>query len=141
MRQERPQNSPRGLPAVAIFLFFGAAMASLAATTLILPGTFLDRAWCLNPVASAQLSPLGPAIGFVFSLLAVALASAAIGWSRRRRWGWGLAVIMIALQVLGDFANLLRGNVSKGAVGVAIAGALLFYMTRRKVRAAFGVPR
>jgi hypothetical protein len=140
MRQE-PQNSPRGLTAVAAFLFFGAAMASLAATTLIFPGTFLDRAWRLNPVAYAQLSPLGPPIGIGFSLLAVALAAAAIGWLRRRRWGWVLAVIIIAIQIVGDVANLLRGDVLKGSVGVAIAGALLFYMTCREVRVAFGVPR
>jgi hypothetical protein len=138
MRPERPQKAPRGLTAVAVFLFFGAAMASLAAITLIFPGTLLDRAWRLNPVAYAQLAPLGPPIGIVFSLLAVVLATAATGWLRRRRWGWGLAVIIIALQVLGDFANLLRGDVLKSSVGVAIAAALLFYMTRPKVRAAFG---
>jgi hypothetical protein len=113
-------------------------MASLVAITLIFPGTFLDRAWRLNPVAYAQLAPLGPPIGIVFSLLAVVLTAAAIGWLRRRRWGWGLAVIIIALQVLGDFANLLRGDVLKSSVGVAIAAALLFYITRPKVRAAFG---
>jgi hypothetical protein len=138
MTQDSPQQSPRGLNAVTIFLFFGAAIALLAATTLIFQGTFLDRAWRLNPVAHAQLALLGTPIGMVFLLLAVVLAAAAIGWSRRQRWGWGLAVIIMAIQVVGDFGNLLRGDLLRGAIGVTIAGALLFYMTRPRVRAAFG---
>ena len=112
-------------------------MASLAGITLIFPGTVLDRAWRLNPVAYAQLAPLGAPVGIVFLLLAALLAVAATGWWRRRRWGWVLAVVIIATQLLGDFVNLLRGNVLRGAVGVAIASALLFYMVRPRVRAAF----
>jgi hypothetical protein len=37
--------------AIDIFLFCGAAMASLAATTLLWRGTALDRLWALNPKA------------------------------------------------------------------------------------------
>lgn len=66
MPHESPQKPPRGLTAIAVFLFFGAAMALLAGTTLIFPGTVLDRAWRLNPVAYAQLAPLGPPVGIVF---------------------------------------------------------------------------
>ncbi len=137
MPQDSVPRSPRGLTAVAIFLFFGTAMASLAAITLIFPGTLLDRAWRLNPVAYSQLAPLGAPIGVAFLLLAAALGVAAIGWSRRRRWGWALAVAIVTVQVVGDFTNLLRGDVLKGAVGVAIASGLLFFMTRPEVRAAF----
>ncbi|MGC2184456.1 MAG: hypothetical protein WA637_14345 [Terriglobales bacterium] len=137
MPKDSPQKSPRGLTAVAGFLFFGAAMALLAGTTLVFPGTILDRAWRLNPVAYAQLAPLGGPVGIVFLLLAVVLSVAATGWWCRRRWGWVLAVVIISIQVLGDFMNLLRGDVLRGAVGVVIAGALLFYMTRPRVRAVF----
>jgi hypothetical protein len=137
MPHESPHKPPRGLTAITVFLFFGAAMGLLAGTTMIFPGTVLDRAWRLNPVAYAQLAPLGPPVGIVFLLLAAVLAVAAIGWLRRRRWGWGLAVVIIAIQALGDLLNLLRGDVLRGVVGVAVAGALLFYMTRRRVRAAF----
>ena len=58
----------------------------------------------------------------------------AIGWFRRRRWGWGLAVTIIALNMVGDIVNVIRGEGLKGAVGVAIAGMLLVYLTRRGVR-------
>jgi hypothetical protein len=138
VHQNQPEKPPRGLTAVAVFLFFGAAMASLAATTLILPGTMLDRVWRLNPVAHTHFASLGTPVAVVFLLLAIALAAAATGWMRRRRWGWTLAVVIITIQVLGDFVNLLRGDVLRGAVGMAIAGALLFYMTRPQVRMLFG---
>ena len=55
-------------------------MAALSAgTTLVLPGTILDRAWRLNPVAYAQLAPLGMPVGVVFLFLAVVLVVAATG--------------------------------------------------------------
>ena len=65
------------------------------------------------------------------------MVAAAIGWIRRRFWGWALAVIIIASQVLGDLVNAVRGEFWKGAVGVAIAGALLVYLLRPNVRRAF----
>ena len=37
-------NIPPGFTAIGVFLFFGGTMASLAATTLLLPRTPLDRA-------------------------------------------------------------------------------------------------
>lgn len=112
-------------------------MAALAGATLVFPGTILDRAWRLNPVAYAQLAPLGVPVGIAFLALALVLAVAAAGWWRRRRWGWILAVVIIAIQVLGAFLNLLRGEVLRGAAGVLIASVLLFYTTRPRVRAAF----
>ncbi len=113
-------------------------MAALAGITLVFPGTILDRSWRLNPVAYAHLAPLGAPVGIAFLLLALVLAVAATGWWCRRRWGWILAVVIIVIQVLGDFLNLLRGDVLRGAAGVVIASALLFYMTRLRMRAAFG---
>jgi hypothetical protein len=50
-------KSPKGIIAVGIFLFFGAMMASLAGTTLVWPGTTLDRLWTLNPRAYKELAP------------------------------------------------------------------------------------
>src|SRR5580692_11050354 len=91
-----------GFTAVGIFLFFGAIMSSLAATTLLWRGTALDRLWALNPIAYKQLAPLGGIVGIFFLLLAVALTIAGIGWFRRRFWGWRLTVVIIATQVLGD---------------------------------------
>jgi hypothetical protein len=77
-------------------------------------------------------------VGVLFLLLSATLALAGTGWFRRRRWGWRLAVVIIATQVLGDVVNCVRGNLLRGGTGVIIAGALLLYLLQPKTRAAFG---
>jgi len=123
--------------AIGIFLEFGAAMASLAGTSLVWRGTALDRMWALNSRAYGELAPFGKAVGIPFLLLAVTLGVAGIGWFKRRRWGWRLAVAIIATQVLGDLVNAYRGDVVRGGAGFVIAGILLVYLLRPEVRAAF----
>ena len=130
-------TKPPGFVAIGIFLFFGATMAGLAATTLLWRGTVLDRAWTLNPTAYRQLSPLGGKVGVLFLILSAALVLSGIGWFRRQLWGWRLAVAIIAIQVLGDIINLFRGDWLRGGTGVVIAGALLIYLLSPRIRAAF----
>ena len=136
-RSQKDDGKPPGFAAIGVFLFFGGLMAGLAATTLLLPGTSLDRAWILNPTAYKQLSPLGGKVGILFLLLSVALVVSGIGWFRRRLWGWRLAVAIIGTQVLGDLVNLVRGDWLRGATGIIIAGALLLYLLRSRIKAAF----
>jgi hypothetical protein len=107
---------PPGFTAVGFFLFFGAIMASLAGTTLLWRGTALDRLWNLNPRAYNQLAPLGGMVGILFLLLAAALTGAGVGWFLHRLWGWRLAVVIIATQVLGDVVNCVRGDLLRGTV-------------------------
>jgi hypothetical protein len=125
------------MTAVGVFLVFGACMAALAGTTLVWRGTSLDRVWVLNESAYSQLSAAGASVGALFLLLSAALVTAAVGWFKRRLWGWGLAVGIISTQVAGDFVNLVRGDLLRGGTGLAIAGALLFYLLRPKVRTRF----
>ena len=119
------------------FLGFGALMAALAGATLTLPGSALDAMWRLNPVAHAQMAPLGALVGIPMLLLSVVLLSAAIGWHRRRQWGWLLAVIIIVTQIAGDSFNLLAGRPLEGFVGVLIAGCLLWWLLKASVRQSF----
>ena len=128
---------PSGFAAVGIFLFFGATMASLAAITLLWRGTSLDRIWRLNPGAYRQLAPLGRSVGGLFLLLGLALAAAGSGWFRRRLWGWRLAIAIVAIQIVGDIINCIRGDWLRGGIGVVIAGALLLFLLRSTVRKAF----
>jgi hypothetical protein len=100
-------------------------------------GTALDRIWAVNPRAYSELAPYGKTIGIPFLLLSLTLAVAGVGWLNRRIWGWRLAVAIIATQVVGNFLNALMGDVVRGLVGFIIAGALLVYLLRARVEAAF----
>lgn len=131
------RESSWSLTAIGVFLFFGASMALLAGTTLIWRGTFLDHIWVLNAPAYRRLAPFGKTVGVPFLLLSAALAVAGVGWLGRRLWGWRLAVVIIATQVLGDLINIFMGHFVRGAVGVTIASALLLYLFRTGVRSAF----
>jgi hypothetical protein len=131
------ERRPLGFAAIGLFLMFGAVMAALAGTTLLWHGTVLDRAWTLNPTAYQQLSPLGRKVGILFLILSSALVVSGIGWFRRRLLGWRLAVAIIAVQVLGDIINLVKGDWLRGGIGVVIAGALLLYLLTPRLRAEF----
>jgi hypothetical protein len=123
--------------AIHVFLFFGAVMASLTGTTLMWRGTFLDHMWVLKAPAYRQLSPSGEKVGVPFLLLSAALAAAGAGWFGRRLWGWWLAVVIMATQVLGDLVGIFMGHFVRGAAGVAIASTLLLYLLGPVVRGAF----
>jgi hypothetical protein len=131
---------PRGLTAFGVFLLWGAAMASLAGTTLIWRGTVLDHIWALNPTGYKQLSPFGSKAGILFVLLGVVLATAGIGWLKRLLWAWRLAIAVIATQVIGNILNILLGRTLEGAVGITVSGALLSYLFWERVRAVFRRP-
>jgi len=103
-------ESPRATTAIGVFLFFGAVMALLAGITLIWRGTILDHMWVLNAPAYRQLAPFGKAVGVPLLVLSAALAAAGTGWFGRRLWGWRLAVVIIAGQVLGDLVSILHGS-------------------------------
>ena len=122
---------------MGIFLYFGAVMASLAGVTLVWRGTFLDHLWILNSRAYQELSPLGITVGIALLSLGVILAVAGACWLLRRFWGWALAAAVIATQVLGNLVNAARGDFLEGSVGFLLSSALLYFLLRPNVRAAF----
>ncbi len=127
-------DRPRGFVAIGVFFVFGATMAAYAAFTQLKPGTMLDRLWVLNKPGHAQLASLGKSAGLGFVALSASMCAGAVGWFRHRYWGWILGTTIVAINAAGDLINVARGEWLKGAVGVAIAGLLLFYVTRSGVR-------
>lgn len=112
-------------------------MAAYAAVTLFWPGTFLDRLWDLNRPAHIGLEALGRIVAAPFTVLSVVLFLTAVGWFRRRYWGWLLGVSVIATNLAADFVHALMGDWFRSGVGVIIAGTLLFYLARPAVRTYF----
>ena len=76
---------------------------------------------------------LGPG----FLILAIVMASASIGWFRRRIWGWWLAVVIFLINGLSDAGQILIGHFLEGGIGVAVSGAILFFLSRPKVHGTF----
>jgi len=103
---------------IGVFLLFGCSMAVLAGTMVLWPRTALDRLWSLNPAAHKALAPFGSSIGPLFYFLSIVLVIAAVGWFEQRIWGWRLTVAIISTQVVGDFVNLMRGDLLRGCIGL-----------------------
>jgi len=112
-------------------------MAALAGTMLIWPGTALDRLWFLNESAHAELRKAGSYIGPLFWTLSITLAATTIGWFRQRMWAFRLTIAILCTQLAGDLVNLARGDFLRGVAGVLLAGALLLYLLRSKIRTTF----
>ena len=91
---------------------------------------FIDAAFLGFPVLSTMLN--GGAFPVVALLLVAGLIAAGVGLLQGRRWGWYLAMVMIALSVVLD---LLRGNL----LGLVIDALIIFLLTRPATRAKFGV--
>ena len=91
---------------------------------------FIDAAFLGFPVLSTMLN--GGAFPVVGLALVAGLIAAGVGLLQGRRWGWYLAMVMIALSVVLD---LLRGNL----LGLLIDALIIFLLTRPAIRAKFGV--
>ena len=128
---------PLGVFAIAIFFVIATLILIGVGTALTVPGTPLDAIWMLRPDRRALLMPHGEWLSPFFLALSFAMAAASLGCFAHRQWGWWLAVSIFAVNGLGDAAQLAMGHVLEGLVGIVAAGAILFYLTRPKVRAAF----
>jgi hypothetical protein len=127
----------RAIVSIGIFLVFASSMAALAGIMLIWPGTVLDKLWLLNETAHAELRKAGTYLGPLFWALSIVLIATAAGWFRQRMWAFHLTVAIICAQLVGDMVNLVRGDLVRGGIGVLIAGALLLFLLRSRIRSVF----
>jgi hypothetical protein len=130
-------TKPFGVLLIAIFFALATCILIGAGAALLLPGSKLEVIWLVYPERRAMLMPYRAWLGPGFLALAAAMAAASVGCFMRRRWGWRLAVAIFAVNGLGDALQLFMGRFVEGGVGVAAAGAILFYLSRPGVRAAF----
>ncbi len=126
-----------GVLLIAIFFALATAILLGVGTALVTSGSAFDEIWRLYPARRALLMPHRAWLGPGFLLLGIVMAMASIGCFRHRRWGWRLAVGIFLVNGLSDAGQLFLGHYLEGGIGVIVAAAILFYLSRRKVRGVF----
>ena len=129
----------RSLGVFLIAIFFAIATCILLGVgmALLMPGSMLESIWKIYPARRSLLMPYRMWLGPGFLILAIFMVSASIGCFRRRMWGWWLAVAIFFVNGLSDAGQFIVGHFLEGGIGVAAAGAILFYLSRPKVRDTF----
>jgi hypothetical protein len=124
---------------VALVLFFGAAavLCMAAGFTMIFPDTALSAIWSIKPQEFAQLLELRPWTSIGFLLLSGGMGLTAWGCLNGSLWGWRMAIAIFAANGLGDAAQIFAGRVLEGFIGIAVVVAIVFWLTRPQVKAAF----
>ena len=130
---------PLGIVALSVFFLLGSVISFTAGLSLLVP-RFLEPIWQLNPHGHAGLLRIGLWGVVLLFAASASCAAAAIGLWRGARWGHRIAIVLIAINLLGDVANTVLGTEPKAIVGVPIALALLFYLMSKRVRNYFARP-
>ena len=128
------RRSPLGIKLLTIFFAFGACMCALTIGLLLFPGSALDSLWRLNPDAHAAFQSLGKMSILLMLIVGVACALSAIGLARGARWGRWLALIILAVNLVGDLANAITRHDFRTLIGLPISGAMIAYLIRRQER-------
>jgi hypothetical protein len=132
-----PVARPHGVTALGAFFAFGALASGLSSVSLLTPGGPLEPMWRLNPRAHAGFVSLhlwGP---LLLSGLAFVCAATALGLICGKRWGYRLAIILLLINFIGDFANTTLGIERRAIFGLPVAALLLWYLFSRRVRGYF----
>ena len=115
---------------LAAFFAFGATMCVLTTGLLLFPGTALDSLWRLNPDAHLAFQSFGNWSIVLMLTVGTACLFAAIGLGRGTRWGTQLAVIILALNMIGDLSNALFRHEYRALIGLPVAAGMIFYLVR-----------
>ena len=133
----KSENRPWGITARSVFFLAGAAISLIASISLLLPGSFLESIWRINPRAHDNLSSLGLWAVILLLIVSMFCAAASLGLWRTSWWGYWLAVGLITINLIGDVINVLLGTEPRAIVGVPIAAAILIYLMSKRVREFF----
>jgi hypothetical protein len=110
-------------------LFYVATVSSFAAAlSLLEPGSALDAIWGLNPAVREGLLELGGRATALLFGSSVACAAAAAGLWIRQPWGRRVAILVLVLVMMGEFANVFFQGDALALVGLPIAGIVTAYL-------------
>jgi DMSO reductase anchor subunit len=124
---------------VLLGAFAAVATLILLATgaALVWPGTALDALWSLTPNKRATLEPYRLAVGIGFLVLSIPAAMLSYGAFGHRAWARPAAIVALAINGAGDASQALFGRWLEAGVGATVALALILWLSRPSVAAAF----
>ena len=125
---------PFGVIALIVLFAIGTCASFLSAVSLLVPGSLLEPIWHLNPNARAGFSRIGSWAIVLMIAVCIACIFTAVGLWRGRRWGYWLAVVMLAINLGGSVVNVVTGTEPKAVIGIPIVGAILAYLLRKRTR-------
>ena len=125
-------NRHVGIGLFAIFFAFGASMCLLTIVLLVFPGSRLDSLWQLNPNAHAAFQSLGKTSILLMLIVGSACTFAAIGLAKNQLWGRNLALIILAVNLIGDLINAFARHDLRTLIGLPIGGAMIFYLVQKR---------
>jgi hypothetical protein len=131
------RTKPLGIFLIAMFFAVATCVLVGVGTALLWPESKLEIIWALYPARRSLLMPYRVWLGPGFLALAIVMLSASIGCFRHRKWGWSLAVGIFLVNGASDTGQMLLGHFLEGGIGVAVAGAILLYLSRPRVRTTF----
>src|SRR5438094_10379482 len=131
IRITKAEARPIGVTALSLFFLFGAGASFVSFISLLFPGSFLEPIWRLNPRARAGLGGMGVWAVILMGAVCVGCALAAVGLWRGARWGYWLAVSLVASNLLGDIVHVFLGRDPRDVIGIPIALAVRAFRVTR----------
>ena len=125
MTEQRPAI---GIKLLAAFFGIGATICMLTIVMLLFPGSALDSLWRLNPDAHVAFQKIGTLSILLMFVVGTACALAAIGLTRRTRWGISLALGILTVNLVGDLLNALLRHDPRTLIGLPVGGAMVAYL-------------
>ena len=123
--------------ALTCFFVFATVMCAAAGITLFCPQTRLSVIWEIKPNDYRTLLAYAPWAGIGFLLLSALMATAAWGIAHRMFWSWQLSIVIFFANGMGNAVQMLNNRAIEGAVGVTVTGAIVYWLTRPKIKGSF----
>lgn len=136
-RNQSKAFRPLGVTTLSVFFVAATLITLVAAISLAFPNGFLEPIWRLNPRGRADLGAIGMWAVLLFSFVGTACAVAAFGLWRGRWSGYYTAIIILAINLLGDLFNVISGTEPRAIIGIPIAILIIVYLSRPGVRLFF----
>jgi hypothetical protein len=115
---------PTGITILAVLAGIGGVLMAIAGIALFVLG-------------AVAFGGLGALLGIAFLAVAALYLAFCVGALQMKPWAWPLGVVGAVASIILSVLQLLGGDLSQ-IIGIAIAGAILYYLWQPGIKAAFG---